>query len=606
MEEDDTDNFCKRHGNRIYDYFAIFLSLLDLTTDILVLIDFYQLGRKTFFWISLSILLSAQLSYVIAFTSRYGDSFFHSCMLFFCVLPFAPFASIAIYIIESYKLMPDTYNEYHPDNINKSPMQKWMERKVRSHLGFILEATIEAFPQSILQMIAIVVFEEYGYTNYIAICSILISMFSVSSKSFVFAAGTALDKFTLMFNWLCVILDFFGLFFMISWIFSDNTLIFNVFVWQFIVCIVPLAIWCMLGFWLLCINVTFTDYVDMDDSAGCFVTLCCCPCIFVGITVFILLCFAIFTMLLQIFHWTYLALLFYKFNTNRYHFENKTNANGYNHILNWINKADIVEYNNFSISKQQDRIIRIASTNWYMLTGWNLSKALPTLTQYLAENHGSQFQEVTYEGLRVNTDLPHQSEFLLTLKTSYFGIFEDKWDKFQHPDFPNHHRDSQRKKQEALWGAIFFWPIVYIFAPLYMISRAVGILYPVIIIMDKLFNHSLFQWDFQWFMLVIYICGEIVLIALLLAKVLRLQHIMWHILPSRSLVVPFSNDEQKANERIEALKFTYSKMIEMPMIKEYLIIQFSHDITDIILAYLWKQVTSYTTTDALLLTQERP
>ncbi len=195
-------------------------------------------------------------------------------------------------------------------------------------------------------MCALVYYNEY--TNYIAVASILISLWSVSSKSFVFAAGTALDTYTLIFNWLCVVIDFFGLFFVIAWIFYNET-IFNMFFYQFIVCILPFVTWRMLGFWILCLSITVNDYLGNDIVIAC----CCCSCIVVGITVFIAICFCIFAMLLQIFHWTYIALILYRFGTNRYHFENKTNAIGYNDVIAWINNANKVEYNKLSISKNK-------------------------------------------------------------------------------------------------------------------------------------------------------------------------------------------------------------------------------------------------------------
>ena len=64
-----------------------------------------------------------------------------------------------------------------------------MEDKVFKHMGFILEAMVEAFPQAILQMTAIVYFNE---PNVISIISIMISMLSVASKSFVLSVSTAL------------------------------------------------------------------------------------------------------------------------------------------------------------------------------------------------------------------------------------------------------------------------------------------------------------------------------------------------------------------------------------------------------------------------------
>ena len=59
-----------------------------------------------------------------------------------------------------------------------------------------------AFPQAILQLVAIVIYKE---ANIISIISILLSMLSVASKSFVFSIATALNLKQLLFNWLCAI-----------------------------------------------------------------------------------------------------------------------------------------------------------------------------------------------------------------------------------------------------------------------------------------------------------------------------------------------------------------------------------------------------------------
>lgn len=147
LDLDYEPSFCKKYGNQIYDYFAIFISLLDLTTDILVLIEFYTAGRTTFFITSLTILIIAQISYIVAFVSRYGKKAHKSPILFFITLLCIPFVSIVMYIAEKYNIFSNAYNDDEGENITKSPLRKWMDRKLRSHLGFILEATIEAFPQ---------------------------------------------------------------------------------------------------------------------------------------------------------------------------------------------------------------------------------------------------------------------------------------------------------------------------------------------------------------------------------------------------------------------------------------------------------------------------
>ncbi len=53
--------------NNFYDILTIFISIADVTTDLMVLVSFYSSNRMTFFWISFSILLVAQIGYLIVF-----------------------------------------------------------------------------------------------------------------------------------------------------------------------------------------------------------------------------------------------------------------------------------------------------------------------------------------------------------------------------------------------------------------------------------------------------------------------------------------------------------------------------------------------------------
>ena len=79
-----------------------------------------------------------------------------------------------------------------------------MQLKLQKHVGFIMEAVVEAFPQSLIQMVAIVYYQE---ADAVAIVSILTSMLSVSSKSLIFSRSV--DPLTFVWNWLCSVTDFF-------------------------------------------------------------------------------------------------------------------------------------------------------------------------------------------------------------------------------------------------------------------------------------------------------------------------------------------------------------------------------------------------------------
>ena len=106
-----------------------------------------------------------------------------------CVLPIAPFISMIFYwaslpdnkISKIFKKVGLNKDEFNKDDYkDSSQLELWIREKIFKHLGFIMEAAIEAFPGSILQMIAIVYFNE---TNILSAVSILISLLSVCTKS---------------------------------------------------------------------------------------------------------------------------------------------------------------------------------------------------------------------------------------------------------------------------------------------------------------------------------------------------------------------------------------------------------------------------------------
>ena len=86
--------------NIAYDLLTIFISIADVTTDIIVLIDFYNKERMTFFGISLTILILAQCSYSIEFAWKFRvdiRKWHQMCCALFCCLPFGTLVSFAIY-----------------------------------------------------------------------------------------------------------------------------------------------------------------------------------------------------------------------------------------------------------------------------------------------------------------------------------------------------------------------------------------------------------------------------------------------------------------------------------------------------------------------------
>lgn len=163
-------------GNHVYDVVTACISVADITTDVLVISNFYQKKQLTFFWIALSVVIIAQLSYAVAFYMSYIDddpkcnkkwSILQRCAWFMVGVLFSPIMSFIFYFTSDEtmylgKIFKNKLRLYVPKakNINnefrhdwvkeedknkteRSKISEWIEVKMRKHLGFIMEAAIE-------------------------------------------------------------------------------------------------------------------------------------------------------------------------------------------------------------------------------------------------------------------------------------------------------------------------------------------------------------------------------------------------------------------------------------------------------------------------------
>ena len=219
-----------------FDIIAAMISVVDLTTDIIILVTWYQQQRMTFFWISFIILLLGQISYIGIFYLYHGDStkagLAHSILSCLCTIPFAPVLSFIFYLVGDEdsltrkfidKYLPCFNFVWHDVNANlsddQSPKKKYLEKKLYKHVGFLMEAFLEAFPQSILQLTAIVYYNE---PNLISIISVLISMCSICGKTLLIILTEFRGYKMKLYIWLCLVVDFFGIFFVVSYAFYST------------------------------------------------------------------------------------------------------------------------------------------------------------------------------------------------------------------------------------------------------------------------------------------------------------------------------------------------------------------------------------------------
>lgn len=225
---------CQLTAHIAYDGFALCLSLADVVTDMLVALQFYRASQWTLFYVSVAIFSVAQLVYTLMFLFTFyrNKSFVAQCSMFVAYLPFAPLTGV-IYLaidtsahfrraLEWMGFAVDIWRKSKrsltsADGVAELDLSSsWFREKTHAHMGFMLEALFEAFPQSILQLIAVV---YYGRTSPLSMVSILLSLLSACSKTLVLSHSLSVASY--LFFWLSFVADAFLLFAIIAWLFFD-------------------------------------------------------------------------------------------------------------------------------------------------------------------------------------------------------------------------------------------------------------------------------------------------------------------------------------------------------------------------------------------------
>lgn len=141
------------------------------------------------------------------------------------VFPFAqlvPFVCwIASYNWEWTKTALGFFGLSHSPDYNsniKDPFRAYLMKKLKVHGGFLIESFVESIPQSILQMIGLVVNRDTGLLE---VVSLAISLVSVGSRGLLLSYS--LSRVVFVFNFVAFIADLFGFFCIISWLFLPDT-----------------------------------------------------------------------------------------------------------------------------------------------------------------------------------------------------------------------------------------------------------------------------------------------------------------------------------------------------------------------------------------------
>ena len=498
-------------------------------------------------------------------------------------------------------------------------------------------------------MIAIVYYEE---TSLLPIVSILISLLSVASKSFVFSVSAGINIQTIVFYWLCAVTDFFGIFFIVSWVFyvpnSDDTddnnvnqhdiinvhIISQIWFYKVLIVVIPLAT--LITSILIGILLS-----EANDNRYCILLMSAFGLPF-GI---------IFLSIgLEVSTFIFIAFIINKYYTSRFPTNNE-NFIAWNELIDWIydnqgydiqdliddmekmnSNSNIDSDNGYQVqtpyecSGSQDRIIRICCINYcYFKRGLNafdsdlvlsssIGNAIDFKTRYEANERNNKNKSSskyrTTEELKPGDDIMLRN--YLSKPENLNKCFVDINYNDIKQNTNKYHRKSKRKRTRKYnahdsiiyrfySGYVSFWDeikdvipnrtieifleiVVYILAPLYLISRIVGLMFPIIII---LYVNGYGLWNdidgLQWSLLGIYTCLFLAVIILCLFIVPRAYYqsfilpgadIFPTLIPGSKLFVNFVKD------------YYYPKLIITP-IRDYLIKDiFGVDVGRIILKYL--------------------
>eukprot|EP01084_Bolivina_argentea_P227906 384993_1 len=599
----------------LYDILAQVISILDVTTDVIVCIQYYQNDRMIFFGISLAILCLACIAYDITFTGTYCDEtkICKKIAFFLVVLPISPFVPFLMFFtsdptsaLSKYLNNQCCFNMYFGDRVstdeNSSKLRQFMEAKIMKHIGFIVEAFVEAFPQAVLQMTSIVVYNE---ANILSIISILISLLSVASKSFVFSIATAITLKQLWFNWLSAVSDFFGLFFTVSWVFykPENAALESVFIiiqsiwlYRLFICNIPMVF-----------SASIIGHVVMMEEFAPSCTDCQCDngihrCKYFITFVFVTImwCCGLIAAILvsEMLSWTWLAGTLWWLGTKRYPTNNVASEFIFT-VIGWINAAQKHHvgsvYKGFtSYTRKQDRIMRLCSLNYVAATSrTSMTFSDPILSQYLQQQRKTQYMNVTMQDLRTHSIRKKHSQFLRKFWQWYGEIWDSVWDQFkrEYRSFRRHGDNCGSCCEEVFYVAIS-GPITFVGGPIYFLSRILNLFFPLWIILYLYFGYNINIWNtneihlFQVVMITIHI-ALCVLLSILFYWNCCEQYLMAHILPSSRRIHEINNVESQ--KELKLITNHYYGIVVIPIRRAMVMEKFGRDLGPIILSYLPEQ-----------------
>ena len=320
------------------------------------------------------------------------------------------------------------------------------------------------------------------------------------------------------------------------------------------------------GFWLILWWIwKNTDEICCKIALGTLFVICGSAGILTGFVTGL----AQLAVLVEIPCFSILAVVFHRYCTKRWdhfnrwdHISNARISDILKMILNFIGDAS---------NRNNDRIIRILAVNY----AHSSSNSLGT---FIVERKREEaLHQVTYAEIREHSEDPEKAKFVSSLISDYFEIWteyfgeevEFAWD----PD-----------KLLGSLEILMLFALLYVFLPIYLLSRIVTVFYPYFIV-GYLSYHGL--WTevglFELVMLGSYI-GLQALMLVLGVSVFRIHLWLWHIVPGE-----YNQSESWTSGQMSFLKRMcsfYDSALWFPLTRQILVDDFGTDIGHIIMDYM--------------------
>lgn len=638
-------NCCKSFGNAFFDILTVLITIGDITTDIWVIYLFYIDQRMPFFIIAVVILSLAQCAYAFAFVFRYTNrntnNTYQSLFLRFGLgFILGPIVSFLIYFTDDHQSCLSRFirrhailndNFYIDNTMDVSPrlsaINQWMMQKLSMHLGFFIESIVEAFPQALLQMVAIVYYRE---ATYVSIVSILLSMLSVMSKSMIFSQG--IEWKTYVFTWLCIVTDFYGLFFVISWVFYISntemnivflnffTMIGELYVWKFMLGVFPIAFFIGTGYYFYFLAIIFFDLIWNRIRHGCTLNRQCTKdiCIFFTMLVLSSVAFVIGVCCLmlvgEICLFIPFSFLLWLLSTNRFQeYDIATVNKKLNWVLSFIHHRSCCCSCNYCCScchrQSNDYVIRIASANYGFIMCKKrkhgpLSYSVDEpLLKYILDQKQKTNELVSHKkrsGLRSMTlsDMSLHSrnfnanqklfskECLKSTMNDYFAFYSEQWRRTQWSICCCLNWNHLKTNVIALFFFFSYFVATVVLLPSIIIGKLFQLLFPYIIIVYLMVSFGEDIWMsinlFQLIFLGIYIGLQWFIFLFFVLCVCDIHRSLYYFIPNADEVTLKDINIQDLSRNT---CYFYDEVQVLPFVIDLVVGKFGADIGEIIIFY---------------------